>query len=88
MLFPHTLDQQRFTGTDYTGTFAMLVIAFVFTPATLMVSGSFGLGSMSLSFAAAAFFSGLAWLNWRTYSTLTVSSILSAHGFSGPTEGR
>jgi len=43
--------QQKFTGTGYTTTVAFLVVAFIFTPAPLMLSGHFGYVSVSLAIA-------------------------------------
>ena len=68
---------QKVTGTQYTTTVALLIVAFIFSPAVLVVSGRSGYASISLAFACSALCLVFAWLNWKRYSLLTVPSILA-----------
>ena len=67
--------QQKSTGTGYTTTVAFLVVAFIFIPAALMFSGHYGYVSVSLAIAGSALCVGLAWMNWKKSSQLSIPSI-------------
>ena len=67
--------QQRSTGTQYTVTVGLLIMAFIFSPAILIVSRPLGYVSVSLAIACSALCVGLAWVSWKKYSELTVPSI-------------
>jgi len=67
--------QQKSTGTGYTTTVAFLVVAFIFIPAALMFSGRYGYVSVSLAIAGSALCVGLAWINWKKSSQLSMPSI-------------
>lgn len=66
--------QQKATGTQYTMTIALLLVAFVFSPAVLFVLTPIGYVSVSLAIACSVLCVGLAWGNWKN-SKLTVPSI-------------
>jgi len=63
------------TGTQYTLTVALLALAFVFSPALLVLSNRFGYLSISLAVACSVLCVILAWVNWTRYSQLTIPSI-------------
>ena len=63
------------TGTQYTQTVALLVLAFVFSPATLLLSGQTGYLPISVAVACSAVCITLAWVSWTKYSRLTIPSI-------------
>ena len=67
--------QQKPTGTQYTMTIALLVVAFIFSPAVLYVSRPFGYASLALALACSALCIALAGLYWKKYSHLTIPSI-------------
>lgn len=67
--------QQRTTGTRYTTTVALLTMAFVFSPAVLLVSRPVGYLSVLLAIACSAFCVALAWIKWKRSSRLTIPSI-------------
>lgn len=66
---------QKFKGTQYTTTVALLLAAFLFGPAILIVSGPAGYLSIALMLAWSAVCAGLAWLSWTKHSRLTIPSI-------------
>ena len=66
---------QKYTGTQYTMTVALLIVAFIFSPAVLMVSRPLGYVSVSLALTCSALCVILAWVNWRKHSELTIPSI-------------
>ena len=68
-------DSQEKSSTKYTLTVALLVMAFVFSPAILLVSRPVGLTSISLAAAGSAVCLVFAWLNWKRYSQLTMPSV-------------
>ena len=68
-------DSQKSTGTGYTTTVALLMVAFVFNPAMLIILRPFGYRSLSLAIGCSAICAALAWLNWRKSSQLSVPSI-------------
>lgn len=63
------------TGTTYTPTATLLIIAFVFIPAALIVSRPFGVVSLSAAVACSAICAGLARMSWTKFSRLSISSI-------------
>ncbi|MBL8178728.1 MAG: hypothetical protein JNK48_28900 [Bryobacterales bacterium] len=66
---------QKHTGTRYTMTAALLLVAFVFSPAIVLLSRPVGIVPASLAIACSVFCIALAWVNWKWYSELTVPSI-------------
>lgn len=69
--------QQKATGTGYTTTATFLVVAFVFSPAVLVLSRPVGYVSVALAIVCSALCVALAWLNWRKSSQLSIPSIAS-----------
>jgi hypothetical protein len=70
--------QQKYAGTRYTATVALLLVAFVFTPAILMLSRPFGYVAPSLAAACSALCVVFAWVNWKRHSELTIPSMTSS----------
>jgi hypothetical protein len=68
---------QKYAGTRYTATIALLLVAFVFTPAILMLSRPFGYVAPSLAAACSALCVIFAWINWNRHSELTILSMTS-----------
>jgi hypothetical protein len=66
---------QKTTGIQYTGTVALLTVAFIFSPAALIFSRPFGYLSVSLAVAGSSLCTALAWVNWRRNSQLTMPSL-------------
>lgn len=66
---------QKSTGTGYTTTVALLIIALIFSPAVLFASRSFGYISLSLAVACSALCLTLALANWKRSSRLTKPSV-------------
>lgn len=75
MLDPH----QKPTAIQYTTTVALLVVAFVFSPAVLLVSRPAGYLSVSLALVCSLLCVAFARLHWRKYSQLTIPSIEAPH---------
>jgi hypothetical protein len=73
---------QKSTGTQYTTTVALLILAFIFSPAVLIVSGPLGYMSVSLAVVCSAACIGLACVNWKKYSDLSVPSIATPYARS------
>jgi len=67
---------QKPTGTGYTTTVALLIMAFIFIPAVLVASRPF----LSLASACSALCVILAWVNWKKSSRLTIPSIATQDG--------
>jgi hypothetical protein len=65
---------QASTGSGYTKTVAYLAVAFIFSPAVLVVSRPVGFIAISLAIACSALCVALAWLNWRKFSRLSIAS--------------
>jgi hypothetical protein len=65
---------QASTGSGYTKTVAYLMVAFIFSPAVLVVSRPVGLIAISLAIACSALCVALAWLNWRKFSIASAES--------------
>jgi hypothetical protein len=66
---------QKSTGTGYTGTVALLTVAFVFIPGGLLLSRPHGYVSLLLAIACSALCVALAWVNWKKSSQLSIPSI-------------
>ena len=66
---------QKDTGTQYTGTAALLVVAFIFSPAALIFSRPLSYLSVLLAAGGSAVCIVLAWINWRKHSQLTMPSL-------------
>lgn len=63
------------SGTNYTATAALLIVAFIFIPAVLIVSRPFGDVSLAAAIACSAICVGLARINWMKFSRLSIASI-------------
>ncbi len=66
---------QKPTGTNYTATAALLILAFIFIPAVLIVSRPFGDVSLAAAIGCSAICIGLARINWMKFSRLSMASI-------------
>ncbi len=66
---------QKLTGTGYTTTVALLAVAFIFSPAMLVVSRPFGYLSLALAIGCSALCVTLAWVRWKKASQLSIPSI-------------
>jgi hypothetical protein len=66
---------QKATGTRYTATVALLVLALIFIPAMLILLHPVGYDSMSLGALSSASCLGFAWRNWKKHSQLTIPSL-------------
>ena len=66
---------QKSTGTQYTGTAALLIAAFIFSPAALILSRPVGYLSVFLAVASSGLCIILAWVNWKKHSQLTMPSL-------------
>jgi len=66
---------QKPTGTQYTMTIALLVVAFIFSPAVLYVSRPFGYASLALALACSALCVVLSAIHWKKYSQRTIPSL-------------
>jgi len=73
MFDPH----QKSTGTGYTGTVALLAVAFLFIPGALMMSRPVGFATVSIAAAFSVLCLSLALVNWKRSSQLTIPSILT-----------
>jgi hypothetical protein len=67
--------QQKSTGTQYVITVALLAVAFIFSPAVLMVSRSFGYTGILSAVACSTLCVSLAWINWKKNSQLSIPSL-------------
>ena len=63
------------TGTGYTMTVALLVMAFFFCPAIWMASRPVSGIFLSVTIVCGVLFATLAWITWKKSSRLTVPSI-------------
>lgn len=68
-------DSQKYVGTEYTATAALLVAALVFSPSILFLSGPFGYGSVAVALACSILCTAFAWLLWKRHSELTIPLI-------------
>ena len=73
--------QMKFTGREYTTTFAWLAMAGIFIPAVTLVvrPGYLGLSLAGIGILACV---ALAWLSWKKSSRLTIPSIAKSEGGS------
>lgn len=69
--------QQKYTGTRYTMTVTLLIVAFIMSPVALMASRPLGYVSVALALACSVVCSAMAWINWRNHSELTIPSIVA-----------
>ncbi len=67
--------QQKSTGRDFTWTVALLSVAFIFSPAVLIVSRPVGAIGVWLALACSGLCIAIVWVNWRRYSRLSIPSI-------------
>ncbi len=66
---------QKPTGTGYTTTVALLIMAFIFIPAVSVASRPVGYIFLSLAGACSALCVVLAWANWKKFAKLSIPSI-------------
>lgn len=66
---------QKSTGTDYTMTAALLLMAVVFIPAILFLSRPLGYVSVSLALTCGALCVALARVVWKKRSQVTIPSL-------------
>ena len=66
---------QKSTGTRYTTTVGLLIMAFIFCPAVLIASRPVGYVPLLLAIACGGLCVILAWVNWKKSSRLTIPSI-------------
>ena len=73
--------QMKFTGREYTTTFAWLAMAGIFIPAVTLVvrPGSAGLSIAGIGMLACV---ALAWISWKKSSRLTIPSIAKSESGS------
>lgn len=71
--------QMKFTGREYTTTFAWLAMAGIFIPAVALVMRPGYLG-LSLAGIAIVICVALAWITWKKSSRLTIPSISKPDG--------
>ncbi len=71
---------QTASGTRYTTVVALLALAFIFSPAVLIVSRPFGYRLLALSTGSSAACTILAWFKWKRSSQFAVPSIAGARG--------
>ena len=68
---------QKPAGTAHTTTAALLIVAFIFSPAALVASHPFGYLTLSLAIACSALCLTLAWVNWRRFARLSIPSVVN-----------
>jgi hypothetical protein len=66
---------QKFTGTQYTATVALVAAAVIASPAVLLMSSPLGPVSYSIAVGCSGVCLVLAWFNWKRNSRLTMPSI-------------
>lgn len=71
---------QKPTGTSYTATAALLILAFIFIPAALFISRPFGDVALAAAIACSTICIGLARMNWMKFSRLSISSVAGSAG--------
>lgn len=67
--------RQMPTGTTYTQTVAFLAVAFLFSPAVLVLSRPFEYLAVSLAMGCSALCVTLAWVSWTKSSQFSVPTI-------------
>ncbi len=70
---------QKPTGTDYTMTASLVVMAVVLSPAILILSRPFGYLSVLLALSCSVASIAFAWIHWKNYSQLTIPSMETPH---------
>jgi len=70
---------QKPTGTDYTMTAALLLMAVVLIPAILFLSRPLGYGSVALALACSVMCVALARIRWKKHSQVTIPSLETRH---------
>lgn len=75
-------EAQKSTGTAYTITIALLAVAFIFVPAVMIISRSFGYVSLSLGIGTSVFSVALAGVLWKKSSQRSIPSITMPGGTS------
>lgn len=73
-------ESEKPTGTGVTITAAYLLVAFVFSPAVLIMSRPVGPVIVSLAVVCSAICALLAWMNWKKSSRLTIPVIEVSDG--------
>ena len=71
---------EKSIGRGYTTTVAFLLVAFVFSPAVLIISRPLGYESVSLAIACSGLCTVLAWVNWKKSSRISIPSIAVSIG--------
>jgi hypothetical protein len=66
---------QKSTETGYTTTVALLVIAFIFSPAMLAILHPFGYATLLLALVGSVLCVTLAWFHWKRTSRLALPSM-------------
>jgi hypothetical protein len=72
--------QEKPTGTQYTATAALILMALIFSPAVLLMTQPFGYASASLAVACSALCLAFARRTWKNSSHLTIPSIATGQG--------
>jgi hypothetical protein len=72
--------QQKSTGTSYTTTATLLTVAFIVSPAVLIMSRPFGHVALGFAIGCSAICAALAWVNWRKSSRLSVPMVETPEG--------
>lgn len=67
--------QEKYTGTQYTATVALLALAMIFIPLLMLLTGRNGLVSTLAACAGSMACVLMAWVSWTKYSHLTMPSI-------------
>ncbi len=67
--------QEKSAGRDFTWTVALLSVAFIFSPAVLIVSRPVGAIGVSLALACSGLCIAIAWVDWKRYSRLSIPSV-------------
>jgi len=71
---PHSL--HTYTGTNYNVTVALLVVAFVFSPASLALFHPVGFTPTVLAIGTSTLCVFFAWVSWKRSSNLTIASVV------------
>ena len=67
--------QRKSTGRGYTATVSLFALAFIFSPALLILSRPVGSLSISLAIVCSAACAALAFISWKRTSELFIPSI-------------
>ena len=68
---------QKYSGTSYTTPVALLTLALLASPAALFVSRPAGFVSMLTAITFSIVCIGLAWIQWKRHSELSVPSLVA-----------